>query len=134
MINPPSEKVEQQELIKYLKIKKILHFAPMNENNSSFTNRAIAIRVEAKAKSLGKSKGVPDIFVEEPNRYYHGLRIELKRARKLLKSGKTTVSHTKISDEQEKWIRELNERGYFATVCYGAEEAIEIIEEYMENR
>jgi len=134
MINPQSETIEQQKLVQYLRVKKILHYAIPNENQSSFTNRAVAVRVEAKAKSMGKSKGVPDICIPIPNKYYHGLYIELKRARKRLKNGKTTVSHTKVSQEQEKWIQKLKEQGYYALVCYGAEEAIEVIEKYMENR
>ena len=134
MINPPIEEVEQQKLVQWLRAKKIAHVAPMNENQSSFTDRKVTILVEAKAKSMGKQKGYPDLIIDEPNKYYHGLRIELKRARKRLKSGKTSVSHTKVSPEQKEWLQRLNNKGYYAVVCYGAKEAIEVIEEYMENR
>ena len=134
MINPPSETVEQQKLVQWLRAKKIKHTAPTNENQSSFTNRAVALRVEAKAKSMGKSKGFPDIVIPYANKYYNHLYIELKRARKRLKNGKTTTSHTKVSPEQKEWLQWLNDNGSYAVVAYGAKEAIEIIEEYMENR
>jgi len=134
MINPPSEAVEQQKLVQYLRVKKIKHYAPTNENQSSFTNRTVALRIEAKAKSMGKSKGVPDICIPIANKYYHHLYIELKRARKRLKNGKTTTSHTKVSPEQKEWLRWLNDNGSYAVVAYGAKEAIEIIEKYMNNR
>ena len=133
MINPPSETIEQQKLVQWLRIKKIPHYAPTNENQSSFTNRAVALRVEAKAKSMGKSKGIPDIVIPIANKYYHHLYIELKRARKRLKNGKTSVSHTKVSPEQKKWLETLRDEGSFAVVCYGSSMAIEVIEEYMDN-
>ena len=133
MINPPSETVEQQKLVQYLRFKKIFHFAPMNENKQSFSNRTVALKLEAKAKSMGKMKGVSDVIVMLPNKI---LFIELKRARKRLKSGKLSVSHTKVSDEEKSFLNTIN--GEFckyasAYVCYGAKEAIEVIEDYMEN-
>jgi len=133
VINPPSETVEQQKFVQWLRVKKILHFAPMNENSGSFTNRAVAIRVEAKAKSMGKSNGIPDLFIPVANKYYHGLFIELKKQIKTLKSGKRSISLPKTSPDQEKWIEELKEQGYHAMVCYGSSEAMDVVEDYMKN-
>ena len=133
MINPPSETVEQQKLVKWLRLKKIFHFAPMNENKQSFSNRTVAFQIEAKAKSMGKMKGVSDVIVMLPNKI---LFIELKRARKRLKSGKLSISHTKVSDEQKSFLNTINEEFYkysIALVCYGAREAIEVVEDYMED-
>jgi len=127
--NLPTEEQEQQKLIQWLKIKKIFHFAPMNENKQSFSNRGVAVRVEAKAKSMGKVKGTSDLVVMLPNRI---LFIELKRARKLLKSGKLSVSHTKVSDEQKSFLRGVNGFDYAeGCVAYGCREAIETIEGYL---
>jgi len=134
MINPPSEIVEQQKLVQWLRLKKIFHFAPMNENKQSFSNRTVALKLEAKAKSMGKMKGVSDVIVMLPNKI---LFIELKRARKRLKSGKQSISHTKVSDEQKSFLNSINEEFYkysYATVCYGAKEAIEVIEDYMDKK
>ena len=129
----PKEETEQKTLVQWLRIKKIIHIAPMNENLQSSTNKLMAIRIEAKAKAMGKSAGVPDLFIPIANKYYHGLFIELKRRAKILKSGKKSVSHTKVSLNQEKWLERLRENSYEAKVCYGAEEAIEVIKDYMEN-
>jgi len=124
--NPILEDTEQKILVQYLRLKKIFHFSPINENQGSSTNRNVAIRVEAKAKSMGKLKGVSDLVVFMPKQI---LFIELKRAKKVLKSGKLSTSHTKVSDEQKSFLKRANEfpyaKGY---VCYGAEEAIKIIE------
>jgi len=149
VINPPSETVEQQKLVQWLKIKKITFTSMPNENRWSGVVRGLLKRlvgvnransltaqivssIENSMKSEGKQKGYPDLIIDEPNKYYHGLRIELKRAKKQLKT-KLSIAHTKISDEQEEWIIKLNDRGYKAIVCYGAREAIEVIEDYMKN-
>jgi len=150
MINPPSETVEQQKLVQYLRAKKILHSSMPNENKyggiitgilsrivgkirASQISAKITSSIEAKMRAEGKQKGYPDIIIDMPNKYYHGLRIELKRARKQLKT-KLSIAHTKVSPEQEKWIEKLREQGYHALVCYGAKEAIEVVEDYMEKR
>jgi len=133
MRNPPSETVEQQKLVQWLKVKKILHFAPMNENQSSSQNRAMAIKIEAKEKSMGKSAGVPDICIPIANKYYHGLFVELKKQVKTLKNGQKSKSIPSTSDNQLKWIESLREQGYHAVICYGANEAIEVVEDYMEQ-
>jgi len=130
----PLEEQEQKTVVKWLKLKNILHFAPMNENKQSSSNRLQAMKIEAKAKAMGKSSGVPDLVICEPNKYYHGLYIELKRKPKILKSGKESYSGIKISNTQEKWHKELRDRNYECVVCYGAKQAINLIIEYMENK
>ena len=125
----PTEAQEQQLLIQWLKIKKIFYFAPMNENQASFTNRRVAMIQEAKAKSMGKVKGTCDLFVFTKNGL---LGVELKRRPKRLKSGKFSVSHTKTSKEQIQFIDAMN--GYdfaHSKVCYGFENAKAFIEEFI---
>jgi len=121
-----TEHQEQVEVVKYLKKNKILHYAVPNGANKSRT-------AQRQFSAEGLMAGVPDLCIPVSNKYYHGLYIEMKRRPKRLKNGKKSVTHTKVSPEQEKWLRELNERGYYAVVCYGEDEAIEIIDEYMEN-
>lgn len=70
----------------------------------------------------GLKKGFPDLQLLIPAGSYHGLFIELKRAKKSL---------SKISKEQKEWIERLNKQGYQAKVCYGADEAIETIKGYL---
>ena len=114
------EEQEQKALVQWLKLKKIFHFAPMNENKQSFTNPKVAMMIENKAKSMGKVKGVSDLIIMLPNKI---LFIELKRQEK---------SKTKVSDSQNAFLSKIGQfcyaKGY---VCYGANEAIEIIEKEM---
>lgn len=115
-----TEEQEQKKLVQWLKLKKIFHFAPMNENKQSFTNPKVAMMIEAKAKSMGKVKGVSDLVVMLPSSI---LFIELKRAKKSL---------TKVSYSQNVFLSKIGQFCYAkGHVCYGANEAIEIIEKEM---
>jgi len=121
-----SEHDEQVEVVKYCDAKGILMFAIPNGTNKSLTAQRMF-------KAEGLKSGVPDLMIPIANKYYHGLFIEMKRRAKRLKNGKKSTSHTKVRPEQEKWLNDLSERGYCVNVCYGADEAIEVIENYMED-
>lgn len=70
----------------------------------------------------GVQKGFPDNFFPYARHGYHGLFIELKRAKKSL---------SKVSAEQKQWAAALSANGYKALICYGAAEAIIEIKKYM---
>lgn len=76
-----------------------------------------------KLKRMGMSVGFPDFFIYEPRGGYHGLAIELKRR----KCGRVT-------EEQKKCLKELSERGYYATVCYGFDDAKAVIDRYLKQQ
>lgn len=75
----------------------------------------------ANLKRQGVKAGVPDLFLPVAKGTYHGLFIEMKW-------GKNTVT-----DKQDEWLHDLMVQGYKAAVCYGADEAIEIITDYLTN-
>ena len=68
---------------------------------------------------MGVKPGVPDITLPVPRGIYHGLYIELKTD-----SGKT-------SKEQNEWLAEAREDGYYTAVCYSWPEAAEVLERYL---
>jgi hypothetical protein len=70
-------------------------------------------------KRMGVLKGASDIFMAWPNGGYHGLFIEVKS-----KIGRPTV-------EQKAFIQRMIDRGYKAVICYGAEEVINTMREYI---
>lgn len=70
----------------------------------------------------GVKPGVPDICLPVARKGYHGLYIELKRRQ-----------GGRASEEQRQWINALNENGYLAWVCQGAEDAIDLITEYLSD-
>lgn len=72
-----------------------------------------------KMKATGYVKGFPDLFIYEARYGYHGLAIELK------------VKGNYASQHQKEWIENLNNRRYFAKVCKGIDETLELIEDYL---
>ena len=121
-----TEYQEQTALVQWLRLKQIFFFANHNENNTHAQNRKWAMIAEVKAKKAGKMKGVPDLTIFLDSNI---LFLELKRAKKRLKSGKMSNASSKPSKEQETAFRRINEYSYAeAIVCYGAKEAIEEIE------
>lgn len=88
-------------------------FATMN---GLHTTPALA----GKARAAGNKKGVPDICFPIPKDPYHGLFIELKRVR-----------GSKTYDEQL-WYRDfLRGQGYRSEICYGWQEAAQVLTEYL---
>lgn len=75
-----------------------------------------------KMKATGYVKGVPDLQIFEPMGNYHGLLIEIKDIKGV------------VSKEQKEWIKELNERGYYATYSKGYEATIQVINDYFEGK
>lgn len=79
--------------------------------------------IEARNLKLqGVKAGVPDIFLPVARSCYHGLWIELK------------VGKNKTTSTQDKWIKDLRNQNYRVKVCYGAEEAISVIIEYLKEK
>jgi len=81
-------------------------------------------RTAARLKVEGVKAGVPDIFLPYPSKQYHGLFIELKRP----KSDKKSVG--RVDTVQKVWHDYLNENNYLTVVCYGYEQAVELIQVY----
>lgn len=76
-------------------------------------------REAAELKSIGVKPGVSDLFLPAMVGGYGGLWIEMK------------TTDGRLSEEQQAWLNEMNESGYKAHVCYGWQEAIQRIDEYM---
>lgn len=72
-------------------------------------------------KRQGVKAGVSDLSLPSKRGGYAGLYIEMKAI-----DGKPTAA-------QEEFIRDMKEGGYFATFCYGADEAIKTITNYLEK-
>lgn len=70
-------------------------------------------------KRQGVKAGVPDIALPVPRGDWHGLYIELK------------VGKNKETDNQRRWLKYLDEQGYFTAVCYGWQQAAREIEGYL---
>lgn len=72
-----------------------------------------------KLRAEGMRKGTPDLCLPVARKGWHGLYIELKYGR------------NKPSEEQEAFLNKLAEQGYLAVVCWGAEDTIETLVDYL---
>lgn len=76
-------------------------------------------RTAAGLKRQGVKAGVPDLCVPVPKGKYHSLYIEMKYGR------------NKPTAQQVKWLTYLQHAGFCAYVCYGADDAIALLERYL---
>ena len=74
----------------------------------------------ARMKAEGVKKGVPDLMLPVARGGYHGLFIEMKRRQ-----------GGRVSPEQAGWLRNLEVMGYYTAVCFGADDAIKVIDDYL---
>jgi hypothetical protein len=110
----PTEQHEQFVVVAWLrKMNVLVHHSP----NGGYRNPIEA----AKFKRLGVSAGFPDLFLPYARKGRYGLYIELKR-----------VSGGRLSEYQEFWRDHLLKEGYAWFEAKGAEEAINIVKDYLQ--
>lgn len=90
---------------------KWLHHCP----NGGSRNRAEAVKL----KQMGVKAGISDLCLPYPKGIYCGLYIEMK------------YGDNRQQDTQKEFLADMAEAGHFVATCYSAEEAIRIIEEYL---
>lgn len=73
----------------------------------------------AHLKRQGVKAGVPDVFLPCAKHGYNGVFIELK-------AGKN-----KPTPLQNEWLQELTAQGYKTAVCYGWQQAAELLQDYL---
>ena len=88
-----------------------LHHCP----NGGSRNRLEAVKL----KQMGVKAGVSDLCLPYPKGIYCGLYIEMK------------YGNNRQQDSQKEFLKEMAEAGHFVATCYSAEEAINVISEYV---
>ena len=76
------------------------------------------IIVASKLKAEGVVSGVPDLFIPEPSKGFHGLFVEMK------------VKGGRLQATQKDMIGKLESRGYKCSVCWSFEEFAKVVNEY----
>ena len=110
---PVSEREIQKTVVQYIRAKwpdMIILMSPIHKTS---------IQQGVLNKAMGYTKGTPDLFLPYPNKYYHGIFIELKTA-----IGKT-------SKDQQIILGKLEEMKYKTSVCNSIDDAIREIDNYM---
>lgn len=130
------EENEQIKTVIYLRTLKkqgkiIEFFAPMNENKASRLNKMLAIKIEQKARKMGKLKGASDLVVIFKKCV---LFLEMKQKKRKLKNGALSDSHCKPTDEQTNFLELVNRSNVsIGAVAYGFDEAKYIIDEIIKE-
>ncbi len=116
----PTEEQEQAVIFQWAELMvnrhpelRLLYHTP----NGGYRSKPEAVRF----KRIGVKAGVPDLCLPVARKGYHGLYIELKRQ----KGGR-------LREDQKQWLDDLFEQGYLAVRCDGADEAIGMLERYLE--
>lgn len=124
------EDAHQAQLVSWAKVRRLPDSVAANRKLGDFliaipNGGKRNIREAARLKQQGVKSGVSDLFLALPRGNYGGLWIEMKRP---IVKGKT---RPKVSEMQEIWISRMVQAGYKAKVCYGFDEAKELIELYL---
>ena len=108
------EAIEQIKVINYCYLRNVPVF---HIPNGGSRNKMEA----ANLKRQGVKAGVPDLMFPVALHGYHGLFIEMKAGR------------NKTTENQEAWLDLLAKNEYCVRVCYGFDEARQIIDWYFEE-
>jgi hypothetical protein len=119
-MNVPSEHAEQAAVCDWLDLHpSVIWFAVPNGAKLGGT-KAQRFGMVNKLKREGMTPGAPDIIILAPRGQYHGCLLEMKR-----------VKGGKLSDNQREFLARAEQAGYYTIVGYGAESAIQLLEEYL---
>jgi hypothetical protein len=102
-------------------------FAIANGSHLAGDSKQRAIQM-ARLKKQGLKPGVSDIFLPVQSNIesvYCGLFIEMKRRK--------VDGPSKVSLDQAVFVEAMENAGYKAVICYGADEAIAAIQEYLKT-
>lgn len=123
----PTEAEEQAALFDWIRenagVYPALRWA-FHPANGEYRHPATAARL----RSMGVRPGVPDVLLPHSaydagvDKTYTGLAIELKRADR----------SNKPTPEQTEWLSMLDSQDWRCVVCYGAQEAINVIRDYLD--
>ena len=92
----------------------------MEPERASGTGTAASLSEWGEPQQSGSGEaGIPDLCLPVPMGVYSGLYIEMK------------YDTGRLEDSQKKMLKALAAAGHYCTVCYGAEEAIRVLEEYI---
>lgn len=113
-----SEATEQEIVINWCEYNstrhpelKLIYHVP----NGGSRNQLEAVNL----KRQGVKAGAPDLNLPVALHGFHGLYIEMK------------FGKNKTTEKQKWWLEQLQKQGYKTAVCYGADEAIDTIKEYL---
>jgi hypothetical protein len=136
--NRPTEHQEQSYVIEWANMRSVTYpelallFAIPNGTKAAYKRYKSGGKWKSfspegiKMKQEGLKPGVPDLFLPVSRFGWHGLFIEMKRVASKGKKG------GEVREEQNWWKEKLIEQHYCSVICWGADDAINTISNYLE--
>ena len=91
----------------------------------------LPIQVAAKVNRLNNRSGHPDLMIYERSGKYIGLAIEIKREGQYPYKKDGTLKKNEHLEKQQKYLNDLEKRGWKAVFCTGFDEAKKVIDWYL---
>lgn len=129
------EDMEQKALIEWASMTRFdrspdPHRCKISDYLFAIPNGGFRHKIEAaRMKGLGVKAGVSDLFFPVPIGSYNGCWIEMKKPRSAFKSA-SEIKRAATSD-QLSWQKLMRLAGYRAEICYGFEEARQVLSQYI---
>jgi len=79
-------------------------------------------------KDEGMTKGIPDLWFPVARKGYHGLVVELKP-----EHIRGVTEKRYATAEQQDWLNRLERQGYKTAVCYGSQEFVDLLADYLDG-
>jgi alpha/beta superfamily hydrolase len=122
-----TEAEHQREVVRWFRerhpgLAKCIRLSMNGISFGSLASSQKGARMISVMKSQGMVKGESDLAFLVPRGEWHGLVIEMKQP-----------GGPKPTEDQKDYIEDSLLRGYFTKVCYGSDEAIETISNYLKG-
>jgi hypothetical protein len=118
----------QKQICKYINLK----YPNILFSSDTIANLGLTPAQQGRNKAIQKEGfHCPDVIIFEPRGIYHGLFIELKVTTPYKKDG--TLRKKEHLENQYRTILDLRKRGYCANFATGFDEAVEQLENYLNN-
>ena len=124
-----TEKVIHQQICDYLKLK---YPDVIFTSDASGMKTTIGLAMEIKRKKCAKYK-IPDLLILQPNKFYFGLFLEIKKSNDCVFTRKQKVRICNHIQQQHKTLVKLRSLGYYAAFGLGFEDAKTHIDNYFAN-
>ena len=103
-----------------------------------FTSESSGIRVPMnQARQLKKMRScsaLPDIWIAEPRKSYRGLFLEVKKQGTIIYKKDGTIRSDQHLQAQEEVLHRLQQKGYLAIFVVGYDNAIAILDHYLNDQ
>ena len=117
---------------------RIAYYIKHNYPDVIFTSESSGIKLTigqaVTLKKMRSGRALPDLMLFEARRGYGGMFLEIKREGTAIYKRNGEIKRDKHLQEQEEVLSRLTDKGYFAKFVVGYDNAVALIDYYLENK